>query len=90
MQINLLAATGMKIPGDSVDGAMIEDETVVWLLMGIDGLLVTGNVVSCILWVVLSDDVDDLGNLVAGYWVELETLSTTKITKIFSVYSWAR
>ena len=58
--------------------------------MGIDGLLVTGNVVSCILWVVLSDDVDDLGNLVAGYWVELETLSTTKITKIFSVYSWAR
>ena len=58
--------------------------------MGIDGLLVTGNVVSCILWVVLSVDVDDLGNLVAGYWVELETLSTTKITKNFSVYSWAR
>ena len=58
--------------------------------MGIDGLLVTGNVVLCILWVVLSVDVGDLGNLVAGYWVELETLSTTKITKKISVYLWAR
>ena len=58
--------------------------------MGIDGLLVTGNVVLCILWVVFSVDVGDLGNLVAGYWVELETLSTTKITKKISVYLWAR
>ena len=54
--------------------------------MGIDGLLVRGNVVLCILWVVLSVDVGDLGNLVAGYWVELETLSTTKITKNFCIF----